>query len=347
MLSKIKIDKINFTTLWKKKYKMLPNFEYIASHIHEYIEQENLFNIFDETDIKTILKSTKLTPKNYNSLLQQGNDKFSVSKLYKLTQDASVCMNDYQDIVSVLNSMKSYFKIRLLDNILDTLEQINKHNNELLNSVLEQNESNLQKISKLEHEIEHLQNEVKRKDAEISCLNEHKEHKKEILSKISSLKTTNDFESIYKFYNDLCKEGNQKMIKKACDEGLLEKKTKEGGNVLHQASYRGDLSLVKSLIECGVDKNAKNDFGNSPLIIASWRGHLEIVKYLISIGCDKEAKNNKSSTAMIRAAIFGRLDVIQYLVSVGADKEAKTNSSCTPLMKAASNGHLEVVKYLI
>ncbi|EAX96389.1 hypothetical protein TVAG_276740 [Trichomonas vaginalis G3] len=59
------------------------------------------------------------------------------------------------------------------------------------------------------------------------------------------------------------------MIQKASEEGLWEKKTKKytKNNVLHIACKKGNLGLVKSLINC--NKEAKDNNGYTPLIYAS------------------------------------------------------------------------------
>ena len=80
------------------------------------------------------------------------------------------------------------------------------------------------------------------------------------------------------------------MISKTCEEGLWEKTTEYGRNVLHVGCEKGNLQLVKSLVECGCNKETKTNDGNTPLIQASYYGHLEVVKYLISNGANKDAK---------------------------------------------------------
>ncbi|EAY17632.1 hypothetical protein TVAG_235140 [Trichomonas vaginalis G3] len=136
---------------------------------------------------------------------------------------------------------------------------------------------------------------------------------------------------------------------KACEEKLWKKQYYfySGTNVLHYASLQGNLRLVKSLIECGCDKEIKSKFGGTALYWASENDHLEVVQYLISVGANKEAKSNDGSTPLIEATFNGYLEVVKYLISVGANKEAKDNFGSTPLIWASRNGHLEIVQYLI
>ncbi|EAX86933.1 hypothetical protein TVAG_002380 [Trichomonas vaginalis G3] len=41
------------------------------------------------------------------------------------------------------------------------------------------------------------------------------------------------------------------------------------------------VATVKSLIECKCNKNTKDKYGYTPLILASSKNHHEVVKYLI------------------------------------------------------------------
>lgn len=61
------------------------NFEYIGSHIKDYIKENNLFHIFEVEDIAAIMKFANLTPEDYNSVLEQSHSVISADKLYKCT----------------------------------------------------------------------------------------------------------------------------------------------------------------------------------------------------------------------------------------------------------------------
>ncbi|EAY19964.1 hypothetical protein TVAG_402180 [Trichomonas vaginalis G3] len=199
----------------------------------------------------------------------------------------------------------------------------------------------LQKKSKKpQTEIKTLQNQIQNvsKETTVTRTNESHNYSEEFLTRISLLKKINDFEIVYEFFEELSSEDNHEMISKACEEGLWLKKTKlDVMNVLHVASEKRNLKLVKSLIECGCDKETKNEYGWTPLIYASYYSHLEVVKYLISVGADKEAKFGNGNNPLIWASRKGHLEVVKYLISVGADKYAWDNDVKTALSYANSN----------
>ncbi|EAY22247.1 ankyrin repeat protein, putative [Trichomonas vaginalis G3] len=347
---------------------VIQNYEYTASHISDYIIEGNFFDIFEIKDIKKIMKISNLTANDFTDLLQQSHHTIKTNELYACTRNSNIHIQNMEDVISTLKSMKEYMKLRILGGIIDFLDhkaneilestaRIQKLQTEL-NEIQKQKQKSDNNVKSLQFQLNQINEEnttLKRKLSERESntnQNEGINADKEILSKISKLKESDGFQSIYKFIDELSSQENQKMISKACEEGLWERKTPKSQwsdekNVLHVASEKGNFKLVKSLIECGCDKESKSKSGYTPLIYASQNGKLEVVQYLISVGADKEAKDNEGNTSLMKASEKGHFEIIKYLISVGADKDAKSKYESTPLMKASMNGHLEVVKYLI
>ncbi|EAY16834.1 hypothetical protein TVAG_447930 [Trichomonas vaginalis G3] len=314
------------------------NYEYIAAHISDYIKNENFFDTFDVEDIKKIMKCSRLTVDQYITLLKQSHTTINSKELYTCTRKAHVTIQNMEEIVSILKSIKKYMKFKIFDDMIDILDRKEK---DTLDSRAE-----IQKHQEKLKEIQE-QRQSTAKETEVNRTHENNNFSREFLTKIAKLKKSRDFEQVYQFFWELSIKGNQEMIQKACEEGLWEKITWKDENVLHVACVNGNLNLVKLLIDCKCNKEVKDIYKQTPLFFASSRGHLEVVKYLVSVGADKEAKNNDEWTPLIIASENGHLEVVKYLISVGADKEAKDNDEWTPLIWASKNGHHEVVKYLI
>ena len=87
---------------------------------------------------------------------------------------------------------------------------------------------------------------------------------------------------------------------------------------LLDASKNDDVNKVKELLDSGADKDAKNNYGWTPLIRACAHVHLEVVKLLLEYGADKEAKNNYGSTPLIIASFHGYTEVVKLLLEYGA-----------------------------
>ncbi|EAY18222.1 hypothetical protein TVAG_122880 [Trichomonas vaginalis G3] len=155
-------------------------------------------------------------------------------------------------------------------------------------------------------------------------------------SMIEKYKDSNDFESIYKFFERLSEYEYQAIIYKSCKEGLFEIcDNNDERNVLHEASFKGNLKLIQYLVSCGCNIEMKDKNGNTPLIIACSSGHLEVVKYFISIGANKETKTKSGNTPLIMASFKGHIEIVKYLILMGVNKESKNNYGNTPLLVAS------------
>ncbi|MEI6514101.1 MAG: ankyrin repeat domain-containing protein [bacterium] len=93
-----------------------------------------------------------------------------------------------------------------------------------------------------------------------------------------------------------------------------------GDTVLHLASFRGQASTIKLLLEKGAKVEERNSFGNTPIMSAAVKGHIEIVKLLVLHGANVNAKNKKGTSALSFALSGNRYDTADYLRSVGAEE---------------------------
>ena len=73
---------------------------------------------------------------------------------------------------------------------------------------------------------------------------------------------------------------------------------------IHQAAYEGNIEAVKQHLADGVDVNAKNSDGQTPLHYAAMEGYKEIVELLIAEGADLNAKNGLLGKTPLDWAIF-------------------------------------------
>ncbi|NCA81990.1 MAG: ankyrin repeat domain-containing protein [Opitutae bacterium] len=111
---------------------------------------------------------------------------------------------------------------------------------------------------------------------------------------------------------------------------------------LHKAVGRGDLAKAGQFLQKGVEVDARDSYGRTPLMWATT--DLSAVQYLVDKGADVNAKDINGETALMKAAFLGQLDVVKYLVKKGADVNARSGRGETPLMWGVSD--LGVVQYL-
>ena len=106
-----------------------------------------------------------------------------------------------------------------------------------------------------------------------------------------------------------------------------------GKTALHFASEKGNLMMVKFLINGGAQVNAKEDYmGQTPLHYAY---SSEVAKYLIDSGSEIESKDNNGYTPLLLAVAKGKIDTVKCLIENGADVEAAANTGKTTIHTAA------------
>ena len=120
-----------------------------------------------------------------------------------------------------------------------------------------------------------------------------------------------------------------------------------GMSLLSHAAYRGNIEVVRFLLEKGADMDKATNNGTYPLLMACLEGHLEVVQLLADKGADIDRALNNSCTPLYIACWKGRLEVARLLLEKGADVNKATNDGATPLYIACKKGHLEVVGLLV
>jgi ankyrin repeat protein len=118
---------------------------------------------------------------------------------------------------------------------------------------------------------------------------------------------------------------------------------------LRQAAIDGDIKTVRTLLAHGVDVNAADEKGWTPLRSAVFQENVTLVKLLLAKGADPNTKDKSDgSTSLQWAAQIGHAEMVASLLKSGADVNARdTFSGATALYFAAGAGHVGAVKALL
>lgn len=113
---------------------------------------------------------------------------------------------------------------------------------------------------------------------------------------------------------------------------------------LNQAIENADEKLIKTLISGGVDVNAKNYFGETPLHVVK---DIEMAKLLISKGANVNAKDKAGNTPVYKRISDSNKPIVELLIQNGADVNAKNENGETPLHIAQKAELGESIKNLL
>ena len=122
-----------------------------------------------------------------------------------------------------------------------------------------------------------------------------------------------------------------------------------GATALHIACVEGNTdAIIKLLGVPGVDKDAQDDYGVTPVYDAASWGYSDIVSILAGAGADIEIPEYDGATPVHDAASYGYTETVKTLAGLGAILEAAGGPEMdTPLATAAYHGYMDVVEYLV
>ena len=122
----------------------------------------------------------------------------------------------------------------------------------------------------------------------------------------------------------------------------------EGRTPLYQtASIGNGLAVVRLLLANGADPNRVMANGRTPLMAAATRGDLEVMRALVDAKASVDVRNGAGETALMLAASDGNPQAVRFLLDRGADATARTKRNDTALGNAGTAGSAETVCLLL
>lgn len=134
-----------------------------------------------------------------------------------------------------------------------------------------------------------------------------------------------------------------KLLASGMNPNVVESKRGETGLML--AIREESMNSFEVLLNArGIDLNLRARNGDTALMVASYKGNVSAVKSLLA----KEAEPNTTGwTALHYAAAIGNDEIVQLLLDASAYIDAGSPNQTTPLMMAAREGKILTVKLLL
>ncbi|KAL9614683.1 MAG: hypothetical protein Q9204_008818 [Flavoplaca sp. TL-2023a] len=116
---------------------------------------------------------------------------------------------------------------------------------------------------------------------------------------------------------------------------------------LFLATIQGHKDTIKALMDRGASARCRNMVGEMPIHMACWRGHASVVKMMLEMGIDIEEKDlTYEKTPLLKAASTGQMHVLRLLLERGANMDAVTQYGRNALVHARLQGKEEAVHFL-
>lgn len=114
--------------------------------------------------------------------------------------------------------------------------------------------------------------------------------------------------------------GKDALIPSLIQPNEINQENYYGKTPLILAIRKGDVNLVKTLVNKGANVNQKNYLGNSPVGYAVVNKQVNILHFLIQKGANVNIPNQYGSTPLIEAAYFNLPQMAIILIHAGADR---------------------------
>lgn len=136
------------------------------------------------------------------------------------------------------------------------------------------------------------------------------------------------------------------LVSKGCKLSVVDD---SGNNILHLACGTGNTHIVNYLLsQDSVNKNARDQYGRTPVMIAAEIALEDIFLLLVKKGCDLSVVDENGCNILHLACIGDNINIVENVLFHNVvDKESVDGYGRTPIMVAAESGSKRVLNLLL
>ena len=120
-----------------------------------------------------------------------------------------------------------------------------------------------------------------------------------------------------------------------------------GKTPLHEAVESNSMKIVEYLLQHGSQINLADDSGSTPLLMSMGHKTSTIATYLLLEGADPSIQDVKNRSPLHLAVERECIDLVRLLIEKGVEIDIEDEWMNTPLHAATRRGSLEMVNYLV
>lgn len=96
---------------------------------------------------------------------------------------------------------------------------------------------------------------------------------------------------------------------------IRDARNEHGDSLLLILAAEGDDNAVATLLKMGCDVNFRNNFGSTPIECAAWREEYSVVCQLIDAGADITIADSTGFTVVENLKMLGKNEMVELIVS--------------------------------
>lgn len=143
-------------------------------------------------------------------------------------------------------------------------------------------------------------------------------------------------------------KGHTSIVKSLLDAGVdVNRQDQYGRSPIHLAAMYGHVATARAILANGADVNVTDRWGKSPLDSAERNGYYKIAVLLLQNGATPNANDSYLHAVLCAAAAYGYSEVVLKLIRAGAEPQKKDEYGMTPFQTAKQAGHEKTAQILL